>query len=252
MRGAAAALALALVAGCTEPTAEAPAAKPPEVVIAQPVVQEEAPALRFTGRTEAINRVDIKARVSGYLEQVAFSDGALVEAGTVLFQIDKRPYEATLAQAEASVAKAKAALAKAEADMSRARELLPSGAITPQEYDLRVAVRDSAAAELEAADAAVEAAQLDLDFTTISAPIKGRISQANVTKGNLISAAEGATLTTIVQGNPVYVNFDVDERAMLEVKAARAAEGKQFHSGDVSAEKIPFEVGLVTEEGYEH
>jgi RND family efflux transporter MFP subunit len=138
--------------------------------------------------------VEIKARVSGYLEKVAFSDGAMVKAGDVLFQIDARPYQATLAQAEAAVAQAKTALAKAEADLARAKPLLPSGAITPQEFDLRVAIRDSAEAELQSANAKVEAARLDLEFTTITAPIDGRISKSNVDKGNLISDSEGAVL----------------------------------------------------------
>jgi RND family efflux transporter MFP subunit len=243
---------LAICSGCSEPVAEAPAPKPPEVVIAQPVVREEAPALQFTGRTDAVNRVDVKARVSGYLEKISFSDGSLVKAGDELFQIDPRPYQATLAQAEAAVAQGKTALAKAEADLARAKPLLPSGAITAQEFDLRVAIRDSAVAELEAADAKVEAAKLDLEFTKITAPIDGRIGRANVDKGNLISANEGAVLTTIVQPDPVFVYFDVDERALLAVKAARAAEGKELGTGDVSAEKVPIEVGLVTEQGYPH
>jgi RND family efflux transporter MFP subunit len=243
---------LALWAGCSSPETEAPAPKPPEVVIAQPIVREDAQALQFTGRTDAVNRVDIKARVSGYLEQVAFSDGAIVKTGDVLFQIDPRPYRATLAQAEAAVAQAKTALAKAEADLARAKPLLPSGAITEQEFDLRVAIRDSAASELEAANAKVEAAKLDLEFTTITAPIDGRISKSNVDKGNLVSANEGTVLTTIVQPDPVYVYFDVDERALLTVKAARVAEGKTLGTGDVSSENIPIEVGLVTEQGYPH
>jgi RND family efflux transporter MFP subunit len=241
-----------LLFGCSEPKSEAPPPKPPEVTVAQPVVQDDAPALQFTGRTEAINRVDVKARVSGYLEKIAFADGAVVKTGDLLYQIDPRPYQATLAQAEAAVAKAKAALLKAKSDVARAQPLLASGAVTAQEFDLRVAVRDAAAADLEAGSAQVQAAKLDLDFTTITAPIEGRISKSNVTNGNLINAGEGVVLTTIVQPNPIYVSFDVDERALLTVKAAREAEGKKLGAGDVTAEKVPFECGLVTEEGYPH
>ncbi len=247
-----AAVALTIAAGCSPPASETLAPKSPEVIVAQPLVKEVAPALQFTGRTEAVNRVDVKARVSGYLEKVGFTDGAVVKSGDLLFQIDPRPYQATLAQAQASVAEAHAALEKTEADVRRAEPLVASRAISREEYDLRVAQRDSALAAVDAANARVNAAQLDLEFTAITAPIDGRISRSNVTKGNLITQAEGAVLTTIVQIDPVYVYFDVDERAMLTVKGARAAEGKLIQTGDVSAEKIPMEVGLVTEDGYPH
>ena len=220
-----AAVALTIAAGCSPPASETLAPKSPEVIVAQPLVKEVAPALQFTGRTEAVNRVDVKARVSGYLEKVGFTDGAVVKSGDLLFQIDPRPYQATLAQAQASVAEAHAALEKTEADVRRAEPLVASRAISREEYDLRVAQRDSALAAVDAANARVNAAQLDLEFTAITAPIDGRISRSNVTKGNLITQAEGAVLTTIVQIDPVYVYFDVDERAMLTVKGREPPRG---------------------------
>lgn len=241
-----------VLTGCSPTTQEAPTAKPPEVVVAQPIVKEDAPSLQFTGRTEAINRVDVKARVSGYLEKVAFADGASVKQGDLLFQIDPRPYQATLAQTEAAVAEAKAALEKADADMRRAEPLVASRAISREEYDLRVAQRSASLAAVQSAEAQVDAAKLDLEFTSITAPISGRIGKANVTVGNLVSETEGVVLTTIVQIDPVYVYFDVDERSLLEVKATRAAEGKELQAGDVSAVKMPIEVGLVSDAGFPH
>lgn len=208
--------------------------------------------MQATGRIEAINRVEIKARVSGYLEKVAFADGAAVNQGDLLFQIDPRPYQATLAQAEASVAEAKAALEKTNADLRRAEPLVASRAISREEYDLRLAQRDASIATVQSAEAQVDAAKLDLEFTSIKAPISGRIGKANITVGNLVSQVEGVVLTTIVQIDPVYVYFDVDERSILAVKAARASEGRQLQAGDVSAEQIPMEVGLVSDAGFPH
>jgi multidrug efflux pump subunit AcrA (membrane-fusion protein) len=126
------AAALAVVPGCSQPATEGPEARPPEVIVAQPIVKEDVPALQFTGRTEAVNKVDVKARVSGYLEEVAFADGALVKTGDLLYQIDRRHYQATLAQANAAVAKGEAAVAKAKADLARAEPLVASGAVTAQ------------------------------------------------------------------------------------------------------------------------
>lgn len=237
--------------GCRQQSAPPPA-KPPEVSVAQPIEREEASYLTFTGRTDAIESVDVKARVSGYLNEVAFTDGQLVSAGDLLFQIDPRPYQATLSQAQAAVEEAKAALTKAEADLERARPLLANRAISAQEFDQIVAARAVAAAALQSANAAVEAANLDLEFTEIRASIAGRISNTRVTKGNLISENEGATLTTIAKTDPMYVYFDVDERSLLSVRAERASEGQQIHAGNIADEKIPFEVGLVTDDGFSH
>jgi membrane fusion protein, multidrug efflux system len=239
------------LAGCREPSTP-PAAKPPDVAVGSPVVRDEAEYLVFTGRTDAIESVDVKARVSGYLNEVAFTDGQLVNTGDLLFQIDPRPYQATLGQAEASVEEAKAALTKAEADLERARPLLATRAISAQEFDQIVAARAVSAAALESANAAVAAAKLDLEFTEIRASIAGRISNTRVTKGNLISENEGATLTTIAKTDPMYVYFDVDERSLLDVRAERTREGQQIQAGDIADEKIPIEVGLVTDNGFSH
>lgn len=243
---------LAVLSGCKKEAVAASQAKPPEVTVSQPIVREAAQFLSFTGRTKAVESVEVKARVSGYLDSIEFVDGAKVNAGDVLFRIDPRPYQTSLDQAKGSEQEAKAALVKAEADLGRAQQLLPTRAISREEYDQKVAAQGVAAASLQSAAAAIERAQLDLDFTEIRSPIAGRISKTNVTKGNLISALDGATLTTIVSIDPVYVEFDADERSILTVKTARAKEGLHLGSGNVIDEKIPIEVGLVTDEGYPH
>lgn len=165
----------------------------------------------YIGRFTAVNRVEIRPRVSGYLEEVHFQDGAMVEEGALLFTVDQRPFQASLSRAEAEFEAVRTQRNLAEAELKRASELLEARAGSQEEYDQALQSRDAARANLQAAQAAVRQASLDLDFTEIRAPIAGRISQHLVDIGNLVSA-EQSLLTTIVSVDPIYFEFSAAEQ----------------------------------------
>lgn len=197
--------------------------KPPEmvakVIVATPVEQEVRNFMDYTGRTEAVETVDIRSRVSGYLTKVEFM-GSLdseVKEGDLLFQIDERPYKNALASAEARVASAKASLATSSAELDRTESLFKKGVVVQSELDRDVGRKAQSDADILSAAAALSQAQLDLEFTRITAPISGMISKPNLTVGNLVSPAT-QSLTTIVSVDPIYVYFDLDEPTMLQIQ----------------------------------
>ena len=192
--------------------AQAPAAPP--VTVAKPVVKEIVERDDFIGRFEAVDQVQVRARVSGYLDKVHFQDGALVKKGDPLFTIDQRPYRAALEQAEALVASAQVRVEFASNDLERAESLRRSGNIAEQLLDQRRSNYLTARAELDRAQAALRQARLDMEFTEIKAPLAGRISRKNVSEGNLVNANE-TVLTNIVSLDPIHFYFDVDERSYL-------------------------------------
>ena len=194
--------------------AQAPGGPPPSVTVAKPVVKDVVEYDEFTGRFEATELVDVRARVSGYLEKVAFTDGAIVKKGDVLFVIDRRPYKSALEQAQSSVASAKAKLTFGQGDFERAQSLQKTGNIAEQLVDQRRQNFVSAQADLDSAQAALRAAQLNYDFTEVRSPIAGRISRRLISEGNLVNAND-TLLTTIVTLDPIYFYFDVDERSYL-------------------------------------
>ncbi len=191
---------------------------PVAVDVAQPLVRTVREWDEYTGRFEAVERVEMRARVSGYVKSVDFKDGAIVEKGDLLFVIDPRPFEATLQAAEARLAIARARLKLAEAQLSRAQQLRRRNVSSQAQVDERVAQRDVDAAEVQVAEAAVQEAELNLSFTRITAPVAGRTADSQVDVGNLVvGGANGATLlTTIVSLNPIYFVFDASERAFLK------------------------------------
>jgi RND family efflux transporter MFP subunit len=204
----------------------------------------------YTGRLEAVQAVEVRARVSGYLQSVNFKDGAIVNKGDKLFVIDPRPYEAILNQAKAEVTRNKFRLELARNNVERAERLFKSRAISAEELDTRTQEQRQALASLEAAKAAVEAAQLNVEFTRVTAPIKGRVSRELVTEGNLVSGGtEGSTLlTTIVSLDPIYVYFTADERAYLRY-ARLAQSGARPSSRDAAN---PVKLQLADEKDSEH
>ena len=214
-------LALFLTAGTSAFAQGSPA--PPPVTVAKPVVKDIVERTDFIGRFEAVDQVDIRARVSGYLDKVHFRDGALVKAGDLLFTIDPRPYRNTLEQAEATVTSAQVRLEFAQNDLDRAEQLRRTGNIADQLFDQRRQAFLTAKAELDRAQAALRQAQLDLEFTEIKAPLAGRISRKLVSEGNLVNANE-TVLTNIVSLDPIHFYFDVDERSYL-------AYSRQAHGG---------------------
>jgi membrane fusion protein, multidrug efflux system len=214
---AAAVASFVLLASAAPGRAQAPggaAPPPPPVSVAKPIVKDVIEYDEFTGRFDATDSVDVRARVSGYLQSVNFQDGALVTKGDLLFVIDRRPYKATLDQAEANTVSAKARLTFAEADLERAESLRRSGNISDQLVDQRRQNFLTAKADLDGLNAAVRQAQLNHEFTEVRAPISGRIGRKLVSEGNLVNAND-SLLTTIVTLDPIYFYFDIDERSLL-------------------------------------
>lgn len=240
---AAAGLAGAVLAGCsdanskTEAAASAPAGPPVSaaVVIEKPVLESQ----EFSGRLEAVETVEIRPRVSGYITAVNFKPGAEVKKGDVLFVIDPRPYqaEADRAGASANAARARADLARLE--LQRAERLLADKAIAQREFDEKAAAQKELDASARAAQAQYEAARLNLSYTRITAPIDGRVSKAEITLGNLVDAS--AVLTSVVSTDRIYASFDGDEQTYLRV-GARAQR----------AQPAVVKVGLANEEGFPH
>jgi len=218
-----------------------PSAPPAPAVGVAPVADQ----VELTGRIAAVESVEVRPRVSGFLEAPRFAAGALVEKDQVLFQIDARWHKATLEQREAEVQNAEAKLASAESENARAGGLLETRAISAEEAEARSSRLREARAQLAGARAARESAALDLEYTTIRSPIKGRISRALVTEGNYVSGIPSANtlLTTIVSVDPLYVYADLDEASFLRFEEVRLR-----HSSGAEALKI--ELGLAGEAGY--
>ncbi|HEX2554323.1 MAG TPA: efflux RND transporter periplasmic adaptor subunit [Microvirga sp.] len=187
---------------------------PPPVTVATPVVKEVTEYDDYTGRFEAVDFVEVRARVSGYLDRVAFTEGTLVNKGDLLFVIDRRPYQAALDQAEAAVQAAQARVAFAQGDFERAQSLSRTGNISEQVLEQRRQTLEGGRADLMAAQAAARTARLNLGFAEIRAPIAGRIGRKLVSEGNLVGA-DMTLLTTLVSVDTIYFSFDVDERSFL-------------------------------------
>jgi RND family efflux transporter MFP subunit len=238
--------------GC-EKKVEVAQLPPPEVSVSQPLERPVAEYFETTGQVGAVESVEIRARVSGYLMKVGFRDGTEVKQGHELFVIDPRPYEAEVERAEGEVARWEASQRKSIADVERNKRLLPKGAASEKDLESSVAARDSAQAEIKAAKAKLDQANLDLEFTHVTAPISGLISRTNVTVGNLVQAAspsQTSVLTTLVSMDPIYVYFDIDERTLLQQRERRRAQGKAVGSDAARGEKVPVEIGLASDEGF--
>ncbi|WP_447042646.1 efflux RND transporter periplasmic adaptor subunit [Vreelandella sp. H-I2] len=207
-------LIMTLLAGCEAKSEEAaaPSSPPPEVDVAQIVAQPVVLSESFTGRVEAAETVELRPRVSGYIQEVAFEEGELVEQGALLFLIDQRPYQARVGAAQADLAQARSQLAQAGSEAERARVLLGRQAISQEVHDQRQSTLNNARAMVDAAQAALESAELDLEYTRITAPVSGRVGRAMVTLGNLANADQ-SLLTTLVSIDPVHVYFEADEQA---------------------------------------
>lgn len=246
--GATGALALTVLAGCTGQAAEQ-GPPPPEVGVAEVPVRAVQQWDEFSGRIEAVESVELRPRVSGYIEQVNYREGQEVKKGDVLFTIDARSYRAALAQAEAALARARAQAAVSRSEADRARRLSEQQAISVETWEQRRAVAEQAQADLAAAQAAVDAARLDLEWTRVRAPIDGRAGRALVTAGNLVGAGDAASvLTTVVSLDKVHVHFDADERSFLRY-AELARNGKRASERDGT---LPVQVALADEAGFAH
>lgn len=240
---AAAGIALALHSDPAKSTAGPPAGAP--VSVAQVVQKAVTEWDEFSGRVQAVERVEIRPRVTGAIVQIHFDEGQLVKKDQPLFTIDQRPYQAALAQAEANVTAARARQALARTEAERSRRLIGEKAIAQRELDERESALLAAAADLQAGEAAVQTARLNMIYTSITAPVAGRVSRAEITVGNIVSPGTSAALATVVSMSPIYVNFDVDEPTYIRYAARGAA-------GNAGTKDLMVGVGLATETGYPH
>jgi RND family efflux transporter MFP subunit len=238
------------VAGCARAPAETPPAPTP-VTVSYPVEREVTDHADFTARTAAVDSVEVRAHVWGFLDKVNFKEGAMVQKGDVLFELDPRPYEAVLNQAKAKVAQDQAQLTYDEAEYQRNLRLVQTGAVARSDLDKTAAARGVDLANIAADKAQVASRQLDRDYTKVIAPVSGRVSRYVVTVGNLIMSGDqngGTLLTTIVSVDPMYAYFDVDEHTALRVRQL-AREGKADSPRDGG---YPVSLGLANEDGHPH
>jgi membrane fusion protein, multidrug efflux system len=221
---------------------------PAEVTVAKPEQRKVTLYLEVTGSTAPVNKVDLVARVQGFLESVGYKDGAVVKKGDVLFQIDKKDYEISLQIAEATQKQQEALLLQANADLERKQNLVKTSAVSVAQLDESRAKRDSTQAALDQAKGQVEQAKRNLEYTTITAPFDGAVSARLVDPGAFVGSGSPTTLATIVQLNPIYVTFNVDEQQVLTIRENLRSHGVTLK--DVGP--VPIDVGLQTEKGYPH
>jgi RND family efflux transporter MFP subunit len=213
------------ISAATPAQAQTAAPPPPPVTVSHPLRRDLVEWDEFTGQFGAVDYVEIRARVPGYLQSIHFQDGQIVQKGALLFVIDPRPYEAALASAKAQLAQSNARLDLANQQLARAGALRQRDVLSASTYDERVQEVRVAASGVEVSKAAVQTAELDLEFTRITAPMTGRVSQREVSIGNLIAGGTGSTptlLTTIVSLDPIYFNFDMSESDFLAYQRATA------------------------------
>jgi multidrug efflux system membrane fusion protein len=239
---------LGTLVGCTRTAAQPGPPPPPKVTVAavldRPVTEWD----EFTGRLEAVDAVAVRPRVSGYVSSVRFDEGAVVQQGDLLFQIDPRPFQAEVDRLQAERGRADAIAERAASELQRAERLRAEDAMSREEFDRRAAFSREVTAQIAAVDAALAAARLNLEFTRVTAPITGRIGRAIVTEGNLVSTGPGEAtlLTTIVSIDPIHAHFDADEQIFLKYLDLE----KQGRRDSARTSRRPIRMALAGEEGY--
>jgi RND family efflux transporter MFP subunit len=230
-----------IAAACTK---QAPQRPPAEVTVAPAIGKQVTDWDEFTGHFESVDAVEIRPRVSGFVQRVAFTEGAIVRRGDPLFSIDARPYQAEVDRAAADLERARTRAQLAQGEHERAQRLVATQAISREELDARSSSKAEGDAAVRSAEAALETAKLNLEWTVVRAPITGRVSRAAVTQGNLVQAGppSATLLTTIVSLDPIYVYFDTDEQAYL--KYVNGMRGR--------SSELPVFVGLTNETGFPH
>src|SRR6516225_7748197 len=241
------------LAGCKAGQSRAVSAPPPSplVTVAKPTKRLIAEQGEYVGRFVAVDAIEVRARVSGYLDAIHFKDGQLVDKGDLLFTIDRRPFEAALAQVEASLSQARANLAYAEADLERGLGLVRGSTITQQSFDQRTQAKRVAEASVKAQEAAVRQATLDLEFTELRAPVSGRIGDRRVSAGNLVMGGTTGTTTllaTITSIDPIRFEYTMDEASYLRyVRLAGDASGPASRGVN-----LPVRLKLIDEPEFSH
>lgn len=240
--------ALVLLTGCEEPNRYVPP-PPPQVIVANPVQKDVTAYLEETGTLAAVNTVDLVARIPGFVQAIQYQDGAMVKKGAPLFLIEPEPYKAKWDQAVAAVDSAKAQLVNSQAEFDRQADLVKRQVSTQANYDKALAQRDSDKANLEAQQANAEVARINYGYTQVVAPFDGVVTARLVSIGEYVGANNTPTkLATIVQLDPIWVNFNVSEQDVLRIRAERAKRGES--TSDVL--NYPVQVGLQTETGFPH
>lgn len=244
---------LLIATGCGQ-RRQMPKVEPPDVTVAPAIKRQVVDFSEYTGHIQAVSSVDVYAKVSGYLQKVAFEDGAVVKEGDLLFEIDKRTYQAEYNQAVSQKALYVAKNELAQATLARNKKLVGSGAVSQELFDESVASANETAAQVDAADSEIAARKVDLDYCTINAAISGRIDRTYVTDGNLIQSGVGAPtlLTTIVSVDPVYAYFDVDELALLSYIRHHDSDTNERRDGSLRELKIPIQIYLADGSVYPH
>jgi RND family efflux transporter MFP subunit len=236
------------LAGCSS---KPPAPPPPPGVSVAPVLQRDlAEWDEFSGRLQAVDQVEIRPRVSGYIKHVTFTEGREVRKGETLFEIDPRPYQADLDRAQAQLEQARTAADLAAREVARAEKLVNVQAISREEFDSRTSAQANSVAAVRAAEAAVETSRLNLSWTQVRSPIAGRVSRAEVTEGNLVQAGppDATLLTTVVSLDSIYLYFDSDEQTYLRYVGQAATDGRKAWRND----RLPVYLGLANETGFPH
>ena len=233
-------------AACAGAAAQPSAAPPPNVTVAAAVSRQLTEWDELTGRLEAVNTVDVRPRVSGYVSAVHFREGAIVSQGDLLFTIDARPFQADVDRLQAELARARATVARADSELGRAERLTRENAISGEELDRRAAFVLESRAQTAAIEAALRAGELNLEFTRVTAPITGRIGRAIVTEGNLVSSGPGEAtlLTTLVSLDPIYATFDADEQTFLRFAGVTGGAGAARQA------PMPIRMSLATERDF--
>ena len=249
-------LVLCVLTGCKRPAPALIQPPTPEVIVTKPSIQNLTNPLEFNGNAAAVETVEVKARVSGFITEIHFSDGQRITKGDPLFSIDQRPYLVVRDQARADVAKALAELNELESEVARYKNLLPKAVVTREQYEILVAKRDVANAMLDKSRAIVAQAELDLEFCQIISPLTGRVSTREVDVGDLVTGtgSSATRLTTVVTTSPIEVYFDTDERALLLARQRAIAKrgGEAVTWRDIKELEIPVSARLVTEELFLH
>jgi len=240
---------IAFAAGCARTSAQQAAPPPPQVTVASVIERSVTEWDEFTGRLQAVDSVDVRPRVSGLISAVRFDEGAMVHRGDLLFQIDARPFQAEVDRLRAEVARAKATAQRADSELERAERLRAENAIAREEHDRRAAFALESAAQTAAVEAALRSAELNLEFTQVTAPIDGRVGRAIVTEGNLVSSGPGEAtlLATVVSLDPVYAYFDADEQIFLKYSGVAGARGASLRS---RSSQLPIRMALSNDEGF--
>lgn len=242
-------LSAVLLSSCTRTEAQtADAPPPPKVTVAQVISRDVTEWDEFTGRLEPVEAVAVRPRVSGYIAAVRFDEGSIVRRGDLLFEIDARPFQAERDRLRAELARARATVDRATNELQRARNLAAENAMSEEEQGRRAAFANESAAQVAAVEAALRAAELNLEFTRVTSPINGRVSRAIVTAGNLVSTGPGEAtlLTTVVSLDPIYASFEADEQTFLRyVDLAR--EGKRTSARQIG---VPVQMALASDKGF--